>query len=525
MISFKDFLLEANSDRYKTILNDLPEGDRALSTQRVEAALRNLPSRDDVIQWYLRYLKYEILKKTYVNLTPSQKKFMEEFTAKVKASKFGGDVNKYSYGFLTHIIHFLSLPIKAIKDFRFSYEHPNTILEYFEKLEKDWKENNTGSKEWIDITDELEEDDIEELIKFGDGYAWYYLKRHACQKEGDAMGHCGNVPSSDRAQRILSFRKVKKQGNKIFTRPSMTFILNSDKTLGEMKGRGNEKPDEKYHKYILALLELKMDEGGYFIKGITGGGYKPEANFSIADLDKKEQTDLIEKRPELITRDLAIVLNNGIVNEEIIKKYDRDWRTVTITPKFVTVHPRIKLEDFLENDAPDSMKRAWKYAQNPEFYDNVTDDEIVSFIRGNIEFLKSKGYDMNIEEMEDEDDIDEYDSELVDAVRYAIISAMDSAIYKDVMHDIIQKIEKEEVEIDMDDRSYDEPMVKMSILVDEKKQELYAQFDPTEFGEYFKHGRIIDIANYFNNIPEYRSDEYGDRSPYVSSKEIQAHFE
>ena len=239
MISFKDFLLEANSDRYKTILNDLPEGDRALSTQRVEAALRNLPSRDDVIQWYLRYLKYEILKKTYVNLTPSQKKFMEEFTAKVKASKFGGDVNKYSYGFLTHIIHFLSLPIKAIKDFRFSYEHPNTILEYFEKLEKDWKENNTGSKEWIDITDELEEDDIEELIKFGDGYAWYYLKRHACQKEGDAMGHCGNVPSSDRAQRILSFRKVKKQGNKIFTRPSMTFIWNSDKTLGEMKGRGN----------------------------------------------------------------------------------------------------------------------------------------------------------------------------------------------------------------------------------------------------------------------------------------------
>jgi hypothetical protein len=60
-----------------------------------------------------------------------------------------------------------------------------------------------------------------------------------------------------------------------------------------MKGRGNDKPAAKYHPYIVELLRHHM------IRGIKGGGYMPENNFSMSDLDPQTREQLIAHKPEL----------------------------------------------------------------------------------------------------------------------------------------------------------------------------------------------------------------------------------
>jgi hypothetical protein len=60
-----------------------------------------------------------------------------------------------------------------------------------------------------------------------------------------------------------------------------------------MKGRGNDKPAAKYHPYIVELLRHHM------IRGIKGGGYMPENNFSMSDLEPQTREQLIADKPEL----------------------------------------------------------------------------------------------------------------------------------------------------------------------------------------------------------------------------------
>ena len=60
-----------------------------------------------------------------------------------------------------------------------------------------------------------------------------------------------------------------------------------------MKGGGNDKPAAKYHPYIVELLRHHL------IRGIKGGGYMPENNFSMSDLDPQTREQLIAAKPEL----------------------------------------------------------------------------------------------------------------------------------------------------------------------------------------------------------------------------------
>ena len=107
------------------------------------------------------------------------------------------------------------------------------------------------------------------------------------------MGHCGNVPSQRSGDQILSLRRQVRRGDLTRWHPVAPFILDADGQLGEMKGRGNDKPAARYHPYILALLRHDM------IRGIKGGGYMPENNFSMSDFDPQTREQLIAKKPEL----------------------------------------------------------------------------------------------------------------------------------------------------------------------------------------------------------------------------------
>ena len=120
------------------------------------------------------------------------------------------------------------------------------------------------------------------ILSFPDGYSWVDLEKSYCDKESESMGHCGNR-GGPRSDTILSLRD--KQNI-----PHLTFILNNG-NLGEMKGRANEKPATKYHKYIIELLKLPI------IKNVKGGGYKPENNFCLTDLKQEELDELLRSKP------------------------------------------------------------------------------------------------------------------------------------------------------------------------------------------------------------------------------------
>jgi hypothetical protein len=184
--------------------------------------------------------------------------------------------------------HFLSLPVPEIQNYAFRTESSRQLFELFGGYEAVWRQRIEEEKSLI--TPEAED---EILISFPDGYAWWLLPRGGCPVEAQAMGHCGNVPSQRSGDQILSLRRQVRQGDVVKWYPVATFILDADGQLGEMKGRGNDKPAAKYHPYIVELLRHHM------ILGIKGDGYMPENNFSMTDLDPQTREQLIAEKPEL----------------------------------------------------------------------------------------------------------------------------------------------------------------------------------------------------------------------------------
>jgi hypothetical protein len=189
--------------------------------------------------------------------------------------------------------HYLSLPIPAIQNTVWDSQSPDQLLGKFQQLEREWQ---TQQSELIPHDPE-DPNDGQVVMTFEDGMMWVLLPRPYCRAEGGAMGHCGNSASYRSGDRLLSLRrKVKGHDGHLYWRPSLTFILDRDNMLGEMKGRENNKPSQKYHQHIMALL---MDQD--LIQGIKGGGYAPENNFSVNDLTHEEQERLFEARPDLAT--------------------------------------------------------------------------------------------------------------------------------------------------------------------------------------------------------------------------------
>jgi len=184
------------------------------------------------------------------------------------------------------LYHFYSQDIAPVEDYVYHVQSINQLTTDLSKIENEYKNRFIS-------TIPYDEDDFE-LIKWYDGKtkAWVNLNRAECKREADAMGHCGNS-SGKFNDTILSFRSLLKIGDSYVWKPHLTFILEQDGYLGEMKGRANNKPSRGCHPYIIDLL--KMD----FVKGIRGGGYAPEHNFAINDLDDQMQEELLELKPEL----------------------------------------------------------------------------------------------------------------------------------------------------------------------------------------------------------------------------------
>lgn len=266
-------------------------------SKEIQWAMKTL-KKSDKIAWYLKIAKYAIwrewVKKASELETDEQTRQAEESFSKYE--------NKLLNGFNTHLFelnyqsnifdlrlemnHYMSLDIPAIEEMTLTWELPQQVINAMKAHEEKWQE---ATRREIPRN---EEDDIEVLISYGNS-AWVDLDRPYCEIEGDAMGHCGNRAEYREDDTVLSYREIGEGPRGKFWKPKLTFILHGNGMLGEMKGYANNKPDSKYHPVIVDLLRLPI------VKGITGGGYAPEENFDMDDLDKTVREQLIAEKPAL----------------------------------------------------------------------------------------------------------------------------------------------------------------------------------------------------------------------------------
>lgn len=281
--------------------NKIPVIDSAIYNARV------VLKKEDRIVWFLRWFRLLLVEQylgfAEINKSPESWTLSKEDTEKYftslsneMAKKIGtsvqtvtADISNYTpetfvSRFLNKMEHFLSLPIHAIQSYVFGYQPTGDVIVDFQKWEEEWQKEADGA---------FEDEDSEVILDFHNGWKWMNTNKAYCSKEADAMGHCGNSPRQHSSDNLLSLRKEIKRGDTTLYKPYLTFILDSNGFLGEMKGRFNEKPEAKFHPMIVALL--KQD----FIKGIKGGGYLPSHNFSLNDLDSSEKKELLAEKPEL----------------------------------------------------------------------------------------------------------------------------------------------------------------------------------------------------------------------------------
>ena len=278
MRQYIDLITEASYDSMITALKSAyPEEQEAINSHVKWA--KSVLKRDDRISWYLRLLKaYMIYQTTGKDvLTP---------LAGIPADVFVKSLN-FSY-VQDMIVHYFGYNIPAIDQYRFARQPVMTVNADLQDEVDKWERAQKKDKDILD----LQPGDYE-LIKFPNGSAWIFVDRAYCEREGESGRHCGNATGRSRPnQRILSYR--------VDGRVLMTFILEEDGFLGEMKAKGNQKPSPDLHPYIVELLLNPI------VKGIRAGGYLPENNFNIFDLNDRLFNRVRAARPEFIIQQLKV---------------------------------------------------------------------------------------------------------------------------------------------------------------------------------------------------------------------------
>ncbi len=244
--------------------------------------------RQDRCVWFMKAGRLDIAERmegyTGQKFDSATSKLIQRYRQKDIEEKGEEDeIAGFNTTFMDALEHFLSLPVPKIQEYRWGKVTSDRLLYDLGYFEKEWIEKNKSKG-----IEQSETDDI--VIDFGNGWSWVNLHTAYCSKEADAMGHCGNAPRRHTKDTILSLRKKSADATwSVYA----TFILNEQGMLTEMKGRGNDRPSPKFNDMIVALIRSPI------VKGIVGGGYKPENNFSLSTLPDDLHIEMIKEKPEL----------------------------------------------------------------------------------------------------------------------------------------------------------------------------------------------------------------------------------
>jgi hypothetical protein len=253
------------------------------------------------------------------NLTPYWNKLVNEVSNKTGKSieQVINEIKTSPSDRLNTYEHYLHLNIREINEYNPAGKLPSEVFAYFEKLEKEWAKDLAGTIPYLSqpiSDDENDEDNPDnygdknvcfEVMDFSDGWYWVDLNTNHCTFEKNAMGHCA---TADRDHTLLSLRYLNKRRSdpdSWLWEPHLTFEYDGNtRMLYQMKGKGNDKPAQRYHKYIVALLTHKVvmnskGDTGFYIKGIRRGSYDPKSDFSLDDLTTEEVDKVIAENPNL----------------------------------------------------------------------------------------------------------------------------------------------------------------------------------------------------------------------------------
>lgn len=270
------------------------------------------------------------------------------------------------------------------------------------------------------------------------GWKWVSLDKGYCSVEAKAAGHCGNAAGRP-GDNILSLRDPGGY-------PHLTFIVN-DKTLGEAKGRGNDKPVPKYHPAIMAIL-LSNE-----IASIRGGGYKPENNFQIKDLSEEDRQKLLTAKPDIDYIDsvfknidlakLSDLFNVKFIDMKVVNGGDvvfveklEDWSDLYKTIKDGHWDKKVKDFSWLED--------SYQMFDNIEVSDSEIKDSFDYLSPELIKAIEDHYNEKYGEDWQEEGDIqdaiiamdDEVKSAFDRACEFAIRSGTESKAYKDVIEQL-----------------------------------------------------------------------------------------
>jgi len=186
---------------------------------------------------------------------------------------------------------------KKLNDPEFDFSKLKQMSDdWHESLQKKARPAGGAGKELIDLS---------HLGANWQGWKWLLLGKGYCKEESDAGGHCGNAnpkPGDD----IISLRDAE---NKVHA----TFIINKG-MLGEMKGWGNHKPSPKLYPAIIELLKHSI------VEHIRGGGYAPQHNFRLEDLDENDRKSILSMKPMIDIKSYLSKQTDPKVYMDLIEK-------------------------------------------------------------------------------------------------------------------------------------------------------------------------------------------------------------
>jgi hypothetical protein len=339
-----DLLLEAAYDgMVNSLKQNFPNNIKDIDDNLKQA--KTILTKQDRIVWYLKVLR------AYLSNTIDKVQGTYHFTNMEQ--------------FNTDLFHYYGYNIGEIQNTQLTNQNISELFETFQKAVEIYQKSDKPPVP-------VQHGDYE-LIKCNDGTSWWFVDRAFCEEEGRSGKHCGNVTGKyEQNQRILSLRNT--NHNVI-----LTFILEPNGFLGEMKAKANLKPSEKYHPNIMQLLLNPI------VKGIKGAGYAPYMNFSIFDLSEQDLQILIKHGKESF-------IANQIESEpiEFLKapqyiKNNKEYQQIAIKSMPALTHI-INNENDLE---------AWEQAihMNPSLIiyapDNLKDfkDRVISYLKPNPSFL------------------------------------------------------------------------------------------------------------------------------------------
>lgn len=178
--------------------------------------------------------------------------------------------------------------IKAVEDYVWAPDLTyNALYNALSEIIAEYKKQLEG---WA-LVDENDGDEIVIAYKPEKLY-WFDLQRPSCSLEGDAAGHCGNFPRSNTNDNLYSLSTLKKVGKEWYRYPHVTVVLEEDGLLGEIKGRGNTTPHDKYGDKLVDLCLLPP------VKGIGEARWEEEENWTWDHFTEEQKERILDKKGE-----------------------------------------------------------------------------------------------------------------------------------------------------------------------------------------------------------------------------------